>query len=62
MKMKFDKFHNKSFLFSILSNKDHLPKANGYLKEIMQSLLFIIRAYSGFIDNSVTFTEGGINE
>ena len=31
IKMKFDKFHNKSFLFSILSNKDHLPKANGYL-------------------------------
>jgi hypothetical protein len=29
--MKFDKFHNKSFLFSILTNKDHLPKANGYL-------------------------------
>ncbi len=29
--MKFDKFQNKSFLFSILSNKDHLPKANGYL-------------------------------
>ena len=31
IKMKFDKFENKSFLFSILSNKDHLPKENGYL-------------------------------
>src|SRR4051812_2998807 len=31
IKMKLNKSHNKIFLFSILSNKDHLPKANGYL-------------------------------